>query len=116
MIVKKISKHLLFVCTLLLALGVTSVQAMQMDRAFPAGIKRGKMSTTALAEIVIDGKLKPLSVALRIYNDDNLLVTPASVDVRNIVVYYLENEVGEVHKIWILTAEEAKRPFPTRSN
>lgn len=114
MISNKTSKLLLFICTLLFAFALSNVQAMQMDRAFPAGIKRGKMSTTALAEIVIDGKLKPLSVALKIYSDDNLTVTPASVNVRNIVVYYLENEVGEVQKIWILTAEEARRPFPSR--
>lgn len=116
MIGKKLPKHFLAIWTLLLAFAVTNLHAMQMDRPFPAGIKRGKMSTTALAEIVIDGKLKPLSVALKIYSDDNLTVTPASLDVRNIIVYYLENEVGEIQKIWILTAEEAKRPFPPRSN
>jgi hypothetical protein len=113
---KKLSKQLLLVWTLVLAFAVTNVQAMQMDRPFPEGIKRGKMSTTALADIVIDGKLRLLSVALKIYNEDNLIVTSGTLDVRNIVVYYLENDVGEILKIWILTAEEAKRPFPPRAN
>lgn len=116
MIGKTLPKRLLMVWTLLLAFAMTQLHAMQLERPFPAGIKRGKMSTTALAEIVIDGKVKALSVALKIYSDDNLTLTPASVDVTNIIVYYLENEVGEIQTIWILTAEEAKRPFPPKSN
>lgn len=93
---------------------IFSANAMQVERMFPDGIKRGKLSTTALAELVIDGKLRQSAVGIRIYNEDNLTVTPASVDVSNIIIFYLENEFGEIQKIWILTAEEASKPIPKR--
>ncbi|MFZ6799693.1 hypothetical protein [Undibacterium sp. Di24W] len=91
-----------------------SANAMQVERMFPEGIKRGKLSTTALAELVIDGKLRQSAVGIRIYSEDNLTVTPASVDVRNVIIYYQENEFGEIQKVWILTAEEASKPIPKR--
>ncbi|MFC0351516.1 hypothetical protein [Undibacterium danionis] len=93
---------------------IFSANAMQVERMFPEGIKRGKLSTTALAELVIDGKLRQSAIGIRIYSEDNLTVTPASVDVNNVVIYYLENEFGEIQKIWILTAEEASKPIPKR--
>jgi hypothetical protein len=89
-----------------------SVHAMQMERTFPAGVMRGKMSTTALAELVIDGKLRQTSPGLRIYSDQNLFVTLGSLDVRNIIVNYKQNEFSEITTIWILTAEEASVPIP----
>jgi hypothetical protein len=89
-----------------------SVQAMQLERNFPEGVKRGKLTTTALAEMVIDGKFRVATPVLRIYSEDNLTVTLASVDVKNLVINYLENDVGEVVKIWILTADEASVPIP----
>jgi hypothetical protein len=93
---------------------IFSAQAMQVERNFPEGIKRGKLSTTALAELVIDGKFRHSAVGIRIYNEDNLTMTPASVDVSNVIIFYLENEFGEIQKIWILTAEEASKPIPRR--
>lgn len=91
-----------------------STQAMQIERPFPEGIKRGKLSTTALAELVIDGKLRHPSAAIRIYSEDNLIVTQASVYVRDAVIYYLQNDFGEIEKIWILSREEASKPIPKR--
>ena len=48
----------------------SAVQTMQVERNFPVGVKRGKMTTTDLAQVVIDGKLRLLSPALRIYNEE----------------------------------------------
>ena len=92
-----------------------SVNAMQLERTFPPEVKRGKMSTTDLAELVIDGKLRAVSPALRIISEDNLTLTLASVDVRNIIINYVENEFGEIQKIWVLTAEEARLPLPKKN-
>lgn len=94
------------------ALLLTSVHAKQVERNFPEGIKRGKLSTTALADLVIDGKLRVSSVALRIFDVENRIVMPASLYVNNVPVYYLMNDMGEVHRVWILTEEEARRPMP----
>jgi hypothetical protein len=96
-------------------MSILSVNAMQVERRFPEDVKRGKLTTTALAQLVIDGKLRVDSPALRIFNEDNSIVTIASVDVRNIVINYAENEIGEIIRIWILTAEEARQPLPKKS-
>lgn len=96
-------------------MSILSVNAMQVERRFPEDVKRGKLTTTTLAQLVIDGKLRVDSPALRIFNEDNSIVTIASVDVRNIVINYAENEIGEIIRIWILTAEEARQPLPKKS-
>lgn len=95
-----------------LYLACFSAYAMQMERTFPVGVMRGKLSTTALADIVIDGKLRKHTPGLRIYSDINLTVTLGSLDVRNLLINYTQNEFGEIEKIWILTAEEASVPIP----
>ncbi len=112
MLIRKSMRAFLFVACVLSSFLITSVHAMQAERSFPEGIKRGKLSTTALADLVIDGKLLHSSVALRIFDEENRIVLPASLYVKNAVVYYLVNEMGEVHRVWILTAEEARRPLP----
>ncbi len=94
---------------------ILNADAMQMERNFPVDVKRGKLSTTPLAELVIDGKLRLHSPALRIYSEDNLTLTIASVDVRNIMINYVENEFGEIQRIWVLTAEEARQPLPKKN-
>jgi hypothetical protein len=96
-------------------MSILSVNAMQIERKFPEDIKRGKLTTTALAQLVIDGKLRVDSPALRIFNEDNSISTIASVDVRNIVINYVENEIGEIVRIWILSAEEARQPLPKKN-
>lgn len=112
MLLRKSMHAFLFMACVLSALLMASVHAMQVERNFPEGIKRGKLSMTALADVVIDGKLVVTSVALRIFDEENRIVLPASLYVRNAPVYYLLNEVGEVHRVWMLTEEEARRPVP----
>lgn len=108
---KSMGAFVLMLCVLS-TLFTSSGYAMQVERSFPAGVKLGKLSMTALADVVIDGKLVPMSVALRIYDEENRIVVPASLYVKNVPVYYVINEMGEVHRIWILTVEEVRRPLP----
>ncbi len=89
-----------------------SLFAMQIERNFPAGIKRGKMTVTEYAEIAIDGKIRLLTPGLIIYNEDNMKQNVGSLDVRNVPVFYKQNEYGELERIWILTAEEARLQLP----
>lgn len=93
-------------------MSVFSVHAMQFERKFPEDVKRGKLTTTALAQLLIDGKLRVDSPALRIFNQDNSISTISSIDVRNVVINYVENEIGEIVRVWILTAEEARQALP----
>ncbi|MBI3713619.1 MAG: hypothetical protein HY253_11765 [Burkholderiales bacterium] len=112
MLIRKSMRTFLFMACVLSALLMSSLHAMQVERSFPEGIKRGKLSTTALADLVIDGKLLHSSVALRIFDEENRIVMPASLYVKNAPVNYLLNEMGEVHRVWMLTEEEARRPLP----
>ncbi|TXI95672.1 MAG: hypothetical protein E6Q34_02530 [Burkholderiaceae bacterium] len=112
MLSQKTLKALFLVCCLWMMTASSALQARQLERNFPVGVKRGKMTTTDLAQVVIDGKLRLLSPALRIYNEENAITPVAHVYVRNIIVFYLEDDVGEILKIWILTPEETKLPLP----
>lgn len=108
---KSMGAFALLLCVFCAVLAPIS-DAMQVERSFPLGVKLGKLSMTDLADVVIDGKLVPMSVALRIFDEENRIVLPASLYVKNVPVYYVINEMGEVHRIWILTVEEARRPLP----
>lgn len=116
MFANKLSRQAAFVLSLmsvmLVLLLASGVSAMQVERQFPEGTKRGKLSTTELADLVIDGKLRVSSPALRIYNEENAIVLPASLYVKNVLVHYWENDIGEIQRVWILSADEARRPLP----
>jgi hypothetical protein len=86
--------------------------AVAEGREFPAQAKRGKLSITALADLVIDGKLRSTTPATRIYSEDGMTITSSALDAVNAPVNYTENEIGEIEKIWLLTALEARQPMP----
>lgn len=115
MLTSKSLRFVVIACLFSCLSSFLTVNAMQLERTFPPEVKRGKMSTTELAELVIDGKLRATSPALRIFSEENLTLTLASVDVRNIVINYVENEFGEIQKIWVLTADEARQPLPKKN-
>lgn len=115
MLNNKILRLLALLSIVMTCLLAFDVSAKQVERRFPEDIKRGKLTTTALAELVIDGQRRVDSPALRIFNEDNGIVTLASVDVRNVVIYYVENEIREIVRIWILTPEEVRQGMPKKS-
>jgi hypothetical protein len=84
------------------------LQALADPREFPSHARRGRMTPGYFPEIVIDGKVRRLSPAARIFNADNMVELPAAVRGTNIVVNYTVNGDGDIDRVWILTAEEAK--------
>jgi hypothetical protein len=82
-------------------------------RPFPPNTKRGKMTPGYAPDIYIDGKLRTLSPASRIFNAENLIETPASLRGKDIVVNYTEDFGGNINRIWILNADEIKQRLPT---
>jgi hypothetical protein len=88
---------------------VSTFPAFAFDRTFPPGAKRGTMSPSAYPAVVIDGKTRTLSMAARIWNEDNLIEMPASLRGIDFTVNYTETEQGEIDRIWILRREEASR-------
>lgn len=91
------------------ALAALSVAApaAAFERPFPPFAKRGVMRPDLFPAIVIDGRPRVLTPGARIWNTDNLIQTPASLDVGNYVVNYTEDESFYIDRVWILTPEEA---------
>ncbi|MBY0573258.1 MAG: hypothetical protein K2P84_06220, partial [Undibacterium sp.] len=65
-----------------------SAYAMQEGRFFPEGVKRGKLSITAMGDLVIDGKLRLSSMSLVVLERDNSLVQMGSFNAKDLVINY----------------------------
>lgn len=98
------------ICFLLSALALT---AMAFERPFPPVAKRGTMSPAIYPAVVIDGTTRSLAPGARIWNTDNLIEMPAALRGSDFVVNYTENGQGEIDRIWLLSADEARHPAPT---
>ncbi len=94
---------------LLAALALAATAAYADPREFPPHAKRGRMTPGYFPDIVIDGKTRRLAPAARIVNEDNLAELPAALRGSNIVVNYTVNADGDIDRVWLLTAEEARR-------
>jgi len=97
---------------LLAAWAATALPAAAFERPFPPHAKRGKMTPAPYPDIVINGKARRMTPASRIFNEDNLIVMPASLRGSNIVVNYAEDGDGDIERIWILDAFEARQTPP----
>ncbi len=86
--------------------------AAAFERPFPPIAKRGTMAPGLHPNIVIDGKNRTLSPGARIWNQDNLIETPASLRSGDYAVNYTEDPQGDIDRVWILTKDEADRPLP----
>jgi hypothetical protein len=89
---------------------VATFSAFAFDRPFPPDAKRGVMSPALFPAIEIDGKSRALAAGARIWNQDNLIEMPASLRGSDFIVNYTEDHQGDIDRVWILTAEEAKKP------
>ncbi|QGZ39540.1 hypothetical protein IP92_01822 [Pseudoduganella flava] len=103
-------------CAALATLVLAPALAQQAlgTRPFPANAKRGRMTPGYFPEIVIDGKVRRLAPAARIVNADNMAEVPAALRGTNIIVNYTENADGDIDRVWILTAAEARLAAPAR--
>jgi len=97
----------------LLLAAALALPALAIDRPFPANVLRGKFTPGYFPDITLDGKTRQLSPAARIFNEDNRIEMPASVRGKDLVVNYTVDSMGNIDRIWILTAEEAAQKVPT---
>jgi hypothetical protein len=109
-----IQKSLRSIVAPLLLLCVSLI-AFADGRSFPAQAKRGELSVTKMADLVINGKLKLTTPSTRIYNADGMLITSSTLYAVKAPVNYTENEFGEIESLWLLSAEEAKIAAPNKS-
>ena len=102
---------------LILAIGLgASVASIAQVRSIPADAKRGLLThiegtsvnlrETAFYFFGSGGKTMQLSSGAQIRDASNLIIPPAAVPPRSLVKYTLD-PAGYVHRVWILTQQEA---------
>jgi hypothetical protein len=96
------------------ALTIIAFSVQAFERPFPETAKRGKMSPAVYPTLVIDGTTRRLSGGGRIWNSDNLIQMPATIQGGAYIVNYTETLEGDIDRVWILTEEEARKPAPKK--
>ena len=80
--------------------------ALAQLRTIPDTAKRGEMRHVQEMIVAIDGDMQRLSPGAQIRDATNRIIVPSAIPSGSLVKY-LMNEAGQVHRVWILSAEEA---------
>ena len=94
---------LLLLCALLLP------SAWAQARQIPDTAKRGSIVHVQGGIVEINGQRMLLSVGAQIRSRDNLIIVPMSLPPGEIVKYTLDAS-GQIHRVWVLTAQEIAAP------
>ena len=106
-------KYLIVLLSSVICLLQSSAMAqVTKPRDFPVGTKRGVLNMSNFPDVLIDGKVRRTVPATRYYNTENASELPNYLDGKYIIVNYLENHLGEIEKVWILTEEERRKELP----
>jgi len=79
-------------------------------RSIPDDAKRGQLRFVREMIVDIDGTQSRLSPGAQIRNTDNRILLPTALPQDTVLVKYIVDATGQVHRIWILTQEEAAKP------
>jgi hypothetical protein len=79
-------------------------------RSIPDDAKRGQLRFVREMVVEIDGAQARLSPGAQIRNTDNRIILPSALPQDSLLVKYLADPSGQVHRVWILTQEEAAKP------
>ena len=83
------------------------------ERTFPLQAKRSDLQAYQYPSLKIGDKVYKLSPGSRIFNQRNLIIMLASLQVKTAPVMYILDINGQVSRVWLLTGEEAARlPVP----
>jgi len=94
----------LLLCVLLLP-----AAALAQPRQMPDSARRGHITHVQDTIVEIDGQRMRLSAGARIRSSSNLTIVPMSLPPGALVKYTLD-AMGEIHRVWVLTPEEAAAP------
>ena len=78
-------------------------------RTIPADAKRAEMSHVQENVVSLNGQPAQLSAGAQIRDTMNRIIMPATLPPGSIVKYQLDS-AGLVHRVWILSPEEADKP------
>ncbi len=102
-------RPLLALLSALLAAGMSGAAAQL--RTIPAEAKRGELRHVQDLVVELDGKPARLSAGGQIRDTENRIVLPTSVTGKT-VVKYLPDAMGNLHRVWILSKDEAAASAP----
>jgi hypothetical protein len=95
---------------LLILLSTATAAQQDFLRAIPADAKRGVMSHVHDTIVEIDGKPARLTQGAQIRGQSNSIVLPTALPPKSLVRFQVD-PAGHVHRVWILTPQEAaKKP------
>jgi hypothetical protein len=100
-------------CALAFLLALAAALPAQAQRVFERNALRGELVVVAPPEVKLNGQPQRLSPGSRIRNPQNLLQLSGGVLGQKLLVNYTLDGFGNVHDVWILSAQEAARaPWP----
>ena len=79
------------------------------ERTFPEQAKRGDLKAYEYPSMKIGENVYRLAPGSRIFNQQNLIIMPASLQVQTAPVMYILDMSGDLSRIWLLTDEETAR-------
>jgi hypothetical protein len=94
---------------LLICAFVTPPSATAQLRQIPDSAKRGSIVHIQDTVVEIDGQRLRLSAGAQTRSRDNLIIVPMSLPPGALVKYTLDG-TGQIHRVWVLTPEEAAAP------
>lgn len=82
-----------------------------MARQFPADSRKGQLSPPVDQYVAIGGNRLPAAPGLQIRDPQNLIVMPSTLQ-GSVPVRYQLDPMGNVWRVWILSAAEMAAPDP----
>ncbi len=79
-------------------------------RSIPDDAKRGQIRPVREMIVEINGAQARLSPGAQIRSPENRIVLPGALPPEGLLVKYQVDAAGMVHRVWILTPEEAAKP------
>jgi hypothetical protein len=78
-------------------------------RQFPKDAKRGELVVLTAPDIALDSKPDRLSPGAHVRDINNYLVLSGTLANQRLVVNYVRDNTGLVHKVWVLNKQEIKQ-------
>ncbi|MGQ0579536.1 MAG: hypothetical protein ACT4PQ_11595 [Betaproteobacteria bacterium] len=94
---------------LLAMIAATAMSPVFSARNFPETAVRDEIKSHNFPYVKIGARTLRLAPGGRIFNQQNLIIMPASLQAQTAQIMYTTDMNGELSRVWLLTAEEAAR-------
>ena len=101
-------RNVFAVCVMVLS-SLIATPAAALDRFFPPHAYRGELKAHQYPNYKIGSRSYRMSAAGRIFNQQNLIIMPVSLQQQTAEIMYVVDINGQLSAMWLLTGEEAKK-------